>query len=84
MKLIDLILRKTDNLFVQFFRYFGVSGTCLLVDTGKTPIKSEDPELEWSGRSVLTIPPQSRKIRSAPGSVGTMSGIWVFPTACGS
>ena len=34
MKLIDLALRKTDNLFVQFFRYFGVSGICLLVDTG--------------------------------------------------
>ena len=34
MKLIDLVLRKTDNLLVQFFRYFGVSGICLLVDAG--------------------------------------------------
>jgi putative flippase GtrA len=33
MKLIDLVLRKTDNLLIQFFRYFGVSGICLLADT---------------------------------------------------
>jgi len=41
MKLIDLILRKTDNLFVQFFRYFGVSGICFLVDTGTLFILTE-------------------------------------------
>ena len=34
MKLFDLILRKTDNLLVQFVRYFGVSAICLLVDSG--------------------------------------------------
>ena len=34
MKLLNFILRKTDNLFIQFFRYFGISGICLLVDTG--------------------------------------------------
>ena len=34
MKFVDLILRKTDNLLVQFFRYFGVSGICLLIDAG--------------------------------------------------
>lgn len=34
MKLIDLIIRKTDSFFIQFIRYFGVSGICLLVDAG--------------------------------------------------
>lgn len=34
MRILNFILPKTDNLFIQFFRYFGVSGICLLVDTG--------------------------------------------------
>ena len=41
MKLIDLVLRKTDNIFVQFFRYFGVSAICLLVDTGTLFVLTE-------------------------------------------
>jgi putative flippase GtrA len=41
MKLIDLVLRKTDNLIVQFFRYFGVSGICLLVDAGALFVLTE-------------------------------------------
>ena len=41
MKLIDLVLNKTDNLLVQFFRYFGVSGICLLVDAGALFVLTE-------------------------------------------
>ena len=41
MKLLDLLRRKTDNLFVQFFRYFGVSGICLFVDTGTLFVLTE-------------------------------------------
>jgi putative flippase GtrA len=41
MKLVDLVLRKTDSLFIQFFRYFGVSGICFLVDTATLFILTE-------------------------------------------
>jgi putative flippase GtrA len=41
MKLIDLVLSKTDNLVIQFFRYFGVSGICLLVDIGALFVLTE-------------------------------------------
>ena len=41
MKITDLVLRKTDNLFIQFFRYFGVSGICLLVDTAALFVLTE-------------------------------------------
>jgi len=34
MNLRDLFVRKSDNLFVQLLRYFGVSGICFLVDSG--------------------------------------------------
>jgi putative flippase GtrA len=41
MKFGDLVLRKTDNLFIQFFRYFGVSGICLLADTATLFVLTE-------------------------------------------
>jgi putative flippase GtrA len=41
MKFGDLVLRQTDNLFIQFFRYFGVSGICLLADTATLFVLTE-------------------------------------------
>ena len=41
MKLLELLFHRTDNIFIQFFRYFGVAVICLGVDTGTLFVLTE-------------------------------------------
>jgi putative flippase GtrA len=73
MKLVDLVLRKTDNLFIQFFRYFGVSGICFLADTATLFVLTEYAGIHYQISTFIGY------------SIGLilnylLSVIWVFKT----